>query len=534
MQTYVTKSKKPDGRRLAPSPELHEAENIGTGNISLGGERNLDLPEALHARVQAQFGFRPESIRLRESAQVADIGAKVAAPVTPIPVSSAPVQGFFGRKKGKKNKKEPVNKLHDEFLNHYEKNIDAPFQTYYDLVGEGGMKGFDNRLVTAYTRGLDKEQQIEMWKDIQSGDETRKAPHLQRVFQRMLKSCTDLSDRNVITDDYITKNLSKSIEMTDDLTLTQNFMDINKDFKPEEHEQKLLDDTSKLGGAYSMVVIQALKSHGMLFMPDTTKHKRIMDTTDKDTQEYMEAAKMIMNTNTNVANMKDESGQDLFDKAQAAKKTYNMSNVKKAYESLTKSTGNKMSDFRKKHKVSEGSNVNGIDPRSVMDILNISTGGKGLTGDAYDEFLGNLGSKDMKDKKPIFDAFIKNMSDDILNFDESMFDEEYIVNNMDKVHDFTGGSTAFETVDKQRSHGYKMNKKHKKVINTAGDFHANYAAYVQMLLDNKHGIRSSKGSERTDNETVDMVKGMMMDSFKGVKAMQKQHKKPWWKKLLRI
>ena len=530
MQTYITESKKPDGRRPAPSPELRETEPAGTGNISLGGERSLDLPETLHARVQAQFGFSPQSIRVRESAQVSDIGAK-ATPVTPIPVSSAPVQGFFGRKKSKKSD----NELHDEFLNYYDKNIDSPFETYYDLVGKGGLKGFDNRLVTAYTRGLDKEQQIEMWKDIQSGKESKKAPHLQRIFQRMLKANADLSDKNVMTDDYVTNNLTKSLDMTDDITMTQNFLDVNKDFKPKEHEQKLLDETKTLGGSYGMYVMQALKSHGMLMVPDTIKEKRIMNTSDSDTQMIMDSSKMVMDNNVQIANKKDESGRTLFDKARAAKKTYNKADSKykrgpsKRFNERASQELELMKEFSIMHNLKTGGRANDVDPRQVMNIMNVVSGGKGMKGRKLKNFMKDLGGSDMEKKKPILDKFFKNMSNDVLNFDKRMMDEDYIEGNIDKVQNFLGANSAYNNMKNQKALGYDLDSKQENIIDKSSPFSAMYSGYVHALLSSKHNLKKANDFGDVPREMVGGYKEMAQSQFGGIKAIQKKHKKPWWK-----
>jgi len=94
MQTYASKIKKP-GRRILRQTQQQDSLPDITGNIDLaGGGRGLDLPDTLHSRVQTQFGLNLDSICVNESQQTVEIPAvKPAAPVTPIPASSAPVQG---------------------------------------------------------------------------------------------------------------------------------------------------------------------------------------------------------------------------------------------------------------------------------------------------------------------------------------------------------------------------------------------------------------------------------------------------------
>jgi hypothetical protein len=79
MHTYASKNKKSDVKRPIAAQEFYNAKPINSGSINLDEGRSLELPEMLRSRVQEQFGFSPDSIRVRESAQVADMGAKAAA-----------------------------------------------------------------------------------------------------------------------------------------------------------------------------------------------------------------------------------------------------------------------------------------------------------------------------------------------------------------------------------------------------------------------------------------------------------------------
>jgi hypothetical protein len=79
MQTYALKTKKSNNRRPEVMHELDSTQPMNSEKINLSTGRSLELPEVLRSRVQTQFGFSPDSIRIRESAQVADMGAKAAA-----------------------------------------------------------------------------------------------------------------------------------------------------------------------------------------------------------------------------------------------------------------------------------------------------------------------------------------------------------------------------------------------------------------------------------------------------------------------
>jgi len=350
-----------------------------------------------------------------------------------------------------------------------------------------------------------------------------------------MKANADVSDRKLMTDDHVTKNLTKSLEMTDDITMTQNFLDVNKNFKPEEHEQALLDETKNLGGQYSTFFIQALKSHGMTFMPDTKKHKRIMDASDFDTQLIMDSSKMVMNNNILAANTKDKSGKDLFDKARAAKKTYNKAEKKyqrgpsKRYKDRAKLEVELMGKFSEMHNVPDGGRANEIDPRQVMHIMHIVSGGKGMKGNKLESFMRDLGGSDMEKKKPILDMFFKNMSNETLNFDKGMMDEKYIMGNIDKVQNFMGGILALDNMKKQRMFGYKVDDRHNEILDKSGQFGGTYSTYVQAMLNNKFGLKQNNTFNTIPDIMVKDMKGWAKDDFVNVKDLQKQYKKPWWK-----
>lgn len=78
MQTYAKKAKKPEQRKQL-QPQQNPLTTIPEHIDLRSSGRNLQLPEVLRERVQSQFGFDPSSISIKESPQVADMGANAMA-----------------------------------------------------------------------------------------------------------------------------------------------------------------------------------------------------------------------------------------------------------------------------------------------------------------------------------------------------------------------------------------------------------------------------------------------------------------------
>ena len=79
MQAYATKTEKISSKSvLKEEQQGFEPEPSGIINLA-GGGRSLDLPDTLRSRVRTQFGLNMDSLRVKESAQVADLGANAMA-----------------------------------------------------------------------------------------------------------------------------------------------------------------------------------------------------------------------------------------------------------------------------------------------------------------------------------------------------------------------------------------------------------------------------------------------------------------------
>jgi len=79
MQAYAEKTKSTSGKSVMKEEQQgFEPEPSGIINLA-GGGRSLDLPDTLRSRVRTQFGLNMDSLRVKESAQVADLGASAMA-----------------------------------------------------------------------------------------------------------------------------------------------------------------------------------------------------------------------------------------------------------------------------------------------------------------------------------------------------------------------------------------------------------------------------------------------------------------------
>jgi len=396
MQTYDTKTESTAGKSVMKE-EQQGFEPEYTGNINLGsGGRSLDLPDTLQSRVRSQFGLNLESIRARESSQVADMGAKamaqgniisfapgifnpntrsgqeiighelhhiteqarglasniegsnvhynpasesasdvagqmfasggagtMSAPsVTPAAVSSAPVQGWFGR--GKKKQK-TENQLHNEYMKHFASSSDISSPLFSEMMGGKTTQQFDARLNTVFARGLSVKDQIQMWKDFQGGNTEKIEGHKQRVFKRMLDAASLVTNENVFKDDFIKNNLSKSLDMADDITMISNFKNTFKDFKMEDHEKDLLKDTDALGGDFAFLTKYYAGTQGLQY--DVDPNKRIRK--DMNLEDYSVDSKahndlsMKIFLQNSVINKNKDTGKSKLDLGSDALKAYN-------------------------------------------------------------------------------------------------------------------------------------------------------------------------------------------------------------------
>jgi len=79
MQAYAKKNEKMNSKSvLKEEQQGFGPESSGIINLADSG-RSLDLPDTLRSRVRTQFGLNMDSLRVRESAQVADLGANAMA-----------------------------------------------------------------------------------------------------------------------------------------------------------------------------------------------------------------------------------------------------------------------------------------------------------------------------------------------------------------------------------------------------------------------------------------------------------------------
>ena len=79
MQAYAAKTEKMSSKTVLKEEQLgYEPESSGIINLASSG-RSLDLPNTLRSRVRSQFGLNMDSLRVKESAQVADFGEKAMA-----------------------------------------------------------------------------------------------------------------------------------------------------------------------------------------------------------------------------------------------------------------------------------------------------------------------------------------------------------------------------------------------------------------------------------------------------------------------
>ncbi|MDR2571123.1 MAG: DUF4157 domain-containing protein [Oscillospiraceae bacterium] len=202
------------------------------------------------------------------------------------------------------------------------------------------------------------------------------------------------------------------------------------------------------------------------------------------------------------------------------------SDVHRKFNERNSLTSKLTTDFIKMHNVKKGETANGIDPRVVADIMQTVSGGKGMEGDELQEFMQNLGGSDMEKKKPILDIFFKNMSDDILSFDDQMLDDDYIENNLEKVQDFVGHGQAYDTMKKQQSRGYEIDEEQNKNIKKAQDFSGRYATYVQFMLAGKHGLSQDHKFKGVPPEILKELKDSLPGYYKDIKELQNRSDEP--------
>jgi hypothetical protein len=187
------------------------------------------------------------------------------------------------------------------------------------------MDGFDERLIPAYARGLDLDQQKNMWGDIKSGEKERMDPHLNRIFNRMLDANTKVN-KKTMSEDHILNNIEESMDMSSDITLTSNFINQNTDTYNEgltnrylnitPEQQSILDRTKVIGGNYSTFTGSVHSKNRMASSGNKTK--RIMPD-GEDHKMYEDFHSDEMKKRLATANEKNKKGKNLFDIAKGAR-----------------------------------------------------------------------------------------------------------------------------------------------------------------------------------------------------------------------
>ncbi|MDR2572039.1 MAG: DUF4157 domain-containing protein [Oscillospiraceae bacterium] len=290
-----------------------KADNIGARAYTTGNDIYFD-----------GGGFDP-AVAAHELVHTAQQGAVE----TSVPMVSAPAGGIQMMPKFLKNlfgKKSKEEKQHDRFLKHYKKT-DAAYEIY-KKSGEK-IKGFDERLIPAYARGLDIDQQKDMWGDIKSGEKERMDPHLKRVFTRMLDANTKVNEKTM-SEEYSMENVEEAMDMSSDITLTSNFINQNtpkegmtgRHFNITPEQKKILDKTEALGGNYSTFIKNVHQKNRMDYTAN--KNNRIMKK-DDDFEMYQAFNQKHINSCLDSVYNRNDEGANMFDVAKDARTDFTKS-----------------------------------------------------------------------------------------------------------------------------------------------------------------------------------------------------------------
>jgi len=477
MQTYKTKLKK-TGSSPITRMERQSAVPDFTGNIDLRSSgRSLKLPEVLRERVQSQFGFSPESIRIKESPQIADMGAKAMAQGNII--SFAP--GKF----------DPYTESGQSLIGHELSHIVQQAKGLGSNI-EGSNIHYNPSSESA-SDAAGRAFASNGANFSQAPSVTPAAPSLAPVQGKggwFSKRRNNRSNQQVPVNSPPVSNVSP----------------VNN--KPKEkygsHNNFVSSRTPEEMQNIKTLILKNMdlrKTHGDAF------------------------------TKTHEGQNKDKpKGPVVMKSSPFIMKVRMFNELKGKGVDMTGKTPNDMvlpedeNNVPVQNNESSTGSPGGIDAREVWQF----TGGR--TGDDLQKYYSDLGSGEMGKQQPILDEIYDDVTSTLMDFDfeKAMNDEDYIFKNIDKAIKISDQNQASVKLDLTKR-GYKMSDRNKDILNDdTRMLQVAFANYLNTLL-RKHGM-SPTGDVQDQytmnyyaNDIDESGRGKVLPYLANMKNLQKKH-----------
>jgi len=442
MQTYAQKAKKAQKQSLNQTPVIARSEATQqstlpspdiTDSIDLGSSgRSLQLPEVLRERVQSQFGFSPESIRMKESSQVADFGAKAMA------------QG----------------------------NIISFAPGKFDPYTESGQSLIGHELshIVQQAKGLGSNiESSNIHYDPSSESASDTAGHLFATGSAgTMSSASPITPIAASAAPVQGKGVSGGKKKKPVARGKVPVKQPVKEKPPEPPPIPLLPMKPYLYGDESI--------------------QKAEDFMDKQTKSAGDMKDEFIKVNSNLPGI-DTGGGHVGPLNQTK-----------------------------------------VDGRQIYKLV------RGMNEEERKNFMLDMGSGEISRKQKHIDKFMNDASNRMMDFDESMLDEEYIINNLDKVMAIVDDSGAYDNLSQQKD--YNLNEKSKDLLisNISGD----YGSYVAEVL-KLYGITKFAGKKVDPNNETEMfghrflaqdMKDKVLEKLPAYKKQQEKWKakeNPNWK-----
>ena len=375
------------------------------------------------------------------------------------------------------------------------------------FVGPEGTEGIDARLIHTMTGGMDENQLNEMFLAMGSGKNQRRGPYISKAISGMTKRMLNFN-KKMLDENYILDNIEESVKLYEDSQFFDNFKK-QENLKMPDKVTEILDND--MYGQIGDYISSVLGSHGIMMSkndkligasPQLSEMKKLMAAETKGKieaglPEYKKiqdkykpaprsfgqklmsglssfAGKLGFGRRNNAAppqqvvppqqnvippqvnsqpvNEVEEPPPMPVEEPEINKKIKSFiqnkwedeqSNSKQFYK-ITKDNGNLQKDGHTRDP--NAYDTNKFDNRQIGHL------GSFIEPDQRDEFYADMGSLKSDRQKKHTDGIMKKMLDSVMDIDEEMLDEDYLINNYEKTINFIKDMTGHETLSKLRGY----------------------------------------------------------------------------------
>ena len=406
-----------------------------------------------------------------------------------------------------------------------------PQENVVQSDGKEGTGGIDARDVWLTAGDRTGEELDKYYADLGSGDMKKQQPLLDSIFDDLSETMLDFDFDAAMTDEqYILDNLGTALKLSAFAQPTQTLNIKNYGYVMSDKNKEIInEDTRDLLTSFAHYLENFMRKHGTNNRGDTVGQDDMNFyawKNEKEDREYVAPKLKYMRTLQRKYRGTEQKTAFGIEKNRREKRD------KQTHEFVKTNKGDEKVNYFNQV-LHEYNKIGGFSPSLISHI----TGDK--QGQELQSFYKDMGSGDMKRKKGHLDKIYDDASQRILDFDERMLDENYILDNHDKVMQYLDDSIAYDQLyinESQQEDGYKMSKKNKDIKDKSFYMRWRYGRYVNTVLRKyKEEEITGKGkSYKPALETsVQDEKQGVLNEMRSVKRLQKKYdpKVPWYKKL---